>query len=87
VKGQDTGSGQRYNTPMSSTITVRLPKKLLERLRETSCRTGLSMSQIARDSLEKTLSKETEPVWRKFAGIIKGGPPDLSRKGFSRGPE
>jgi DNA-binding phage protein len=45
------------------------------------------MSQIARDSLEKTLSKETEPVWRKFAGIIKGGPPDLSRKGFSRGPE
>jgi hypothetical protein len=73
---------------MSGRITIRLPKKLLERLRQASRRTGLPMARFIRESLEKTLSQEVAPVWREFAGIIKGGPPDVSsRKGFSRGPQ
>jgi len=71
---------------MSNTLTVRLPEELLERLREKSRRTGLPVGRVVRESLETALSKETEQPWRKYAGVIKGGPPDVSsRKGFSRG--
>jgi len=73
---------------MSNTLTVRLPEELLERLREKSRITGLPAGRLVRMSLEATLAKEDkkEVPWRKYAGIIKGGPPDLSsRKGFSRG--
>ena len=73
---------------MSNTLTVRLPPELLERLRQISRRTGLSVGRVVRESLETTLSKDKdeELPWRKYAGVIKGGPPDVSsRKGFSRG--
>jgi post-segregation antitoxin (ccd killing protein) len=71
---------------MSNTLTVRLPEELLERLREKSRRTGLPVGRVVRESLETALSKETGQPWRKYAGVIKGGPPDVSsRKGFSRG--
>jgi hypothetical protein len=46
------------------------------------------MAAIVRQSMESTLfdPKVKEQPWRKFAGVMKGGPPDLSpRKGFSRG--
>ena len=75
---------------MSNTLTIRLPKDLLERLRRVSRRTGLPIGRVVRESLEATLSRngdnaEDQP-WKKYAGIIKGGPPDVSsRKGFSRG--
>jgi len=72
---------------MSNTLTIRLPEELLERLREKSRRTGLPVGRVVRESLETALSKDkdTEQPWRKFAGVIKGGPPDVSsRKGFSR---
>jgi hypothetical protein len=42
---------------------------------------------VVRESLETVLSKDEdkEQPWRKYAGVIKGGPPDVSsRKGFSR---
>ncbi len=75
---------------MGNTLTVRLPEELLEQLRERARRTGLPMGQLVRQSLETTLAKVPavggNQSWRKYVGIIKGGPRDLStRKGFSRG--
>jgi post-segregation antitoxin (ccd killing protein) len=70
---------------MSNTLTVRLPEELLERLREKSRRTGIPMGRVVRDSLEAALEPDVSQVWRKYAGILKDGPPDLSsRKGYSR---
>lgn len=76
---------------MSNTLTIRLPEELLGRLREKSRRTGLPVGRMVRQSLEITLSdnlsqekKENNPLLQ-FAGVIKGGPRNLSsRKGFSR---
>jgi predicted DNA-binding protein len=64
---------------MSNTLTIRLPKELLDRLRLVSRRAGLPVGRVVRRSLETTLAAE------EFAGVIKGGPRNLSsRKGFSR---
>ena len=71
---------------MSNTLTIRLSDELLQRLRETSRRTGLPMGQIARESLETTLpeKQDEKQPWMKYVGTVDG-PPDLSsRKGFSR---
>jgi predicted transcriptional regulator len=75
---------------MSNTLTVRLPEDLFEQLRERARSTGLPVARIVRQSLETTLAKDQpasgNQAWRKFSGIIKGGPRDVStRKGFSRG--
>lgn len=75
---------------MSNTLTIRLPEELLEQLRKKARRTGLPMGQLVRQSLETTLAKDPpaggNQAWRKYVGIIKGGPRDVStRKGFSRG--
>jgi predicted DNA-binding protein len=70
---------------MSNTLTVRLPEELLQRLREKSRRTGLPVGRVVRESLEEALKSEVNQVWRKYAGVLKDGPPDLSsRKGYSR---
>jgi len=70
---------------MSNTLTIRLPEELLERLREKSRRTGLPVGRVVRESLETTLRSDVNQAWRKYAGILKDGPPDLSsRKGYSR---
>ncbi len=75
---------------MSNTLTIRLPEDLLKRLREKSRRTGLPVNRVVRESLEVTLrSNENQAngnqAWRKYVGILKDGPPDLSsRKGYSR---
>ena len=71
---------------MSNTLTIRLPEEVLEKLKETSRRTGIPMGRLVRYSLETTLSQNKNNPLMKFAGVIKGGPKDLSsRKGFSRG--
>jgi hypothetical protein len=75
---------------MGNTLSIRLPEALLEQLRERARRTGLPMGQLVRQSLETALAKDPLPgghhAWRKYVGIIKGGPRDVStRKGFSRG--
>jgi hypothetical protein len=75
---------------MSNTLTVRLPEDLFEQLREKARSTGLPVASVVRQSLETTLARDRaaagNQAWRKFSGIIKGGPRDLStRKGFSRG--
>lgn len=70
---------------MSNTLTIRLPEELLERLRDKSRRTGLPVGKVVRQSLETTLGSDVNQAWRKYAGILKDGPPDLSaRKGYSR---
>ena len=74
---------------MGNTLTVRLPDDLQKRLREKARRTGLPMGRIVCDSLEKTLDKDESAdgnnAWRKYVGIFKDGPRDLSsRKGYSR---
>lgn len=70
---------------MSNTLTIRLPEQLLERLRDKSRRTGLPVGKVVRQSLETTLGSDVNQAWRKYAGILKDGPPDLSaRKGYSR---
>jgi predicted DNA-binding protein len=70
---------------MSNTLTIRLPEEMLEQLRKASRETGIPVGRLVRQSLEATLSQEKNPLL-KFAGVIKGGPRDLSsRKGFSRG--
>jgi hypothetical protein len=70
---------------MSNTLTIRLPEELLERLREKSRRTGLPMGRVVRQLLEAALQPDANQAWRKFAGVLKDGPPDLSsRKGYSR---
>jgi predicted transcriptional regulator len=75
---------------MSNTLTIRFSDDLLDRLREKSRRCGLPMGQVVRQFVESGLSEEApakkNEAWRKYVGIIKGGPRDLSsRKGFSRG--
>lgn len=70
---------------MGNTLTVRLPEELLNRLRKRAARTGLPLGQLVRDSLERSLAREEDNPLLSFAGVIKGGPPDVSsRKGFSR---
>jgi predicted DNA-binding protein len=69
---------------MSNTITIRLPEELLERLKEKSRVTGLPVGRVVRQSLEATLKEETNPLLQ-FAGLVQGGPQDVSsRKGYSR---
>jgi predicted DNA-binding protein len=70
---------------MSNTLTVRLPEELLERLREKSRRTGLPVGRVVRQAVESSLSREEKNPLLEFAGVIKGGPRNVSsRKGFSR---
>ena len=70
---------------MSNTLTIRLPEELLQRLREKSRRTGLPLGRVVRQAVENSLEQDKSPVWKKYAGIVKGGPRNLSsRKGFSR---
>ena len=75
---------------MGNTLTIRLPEELLERLREKARRTGLPVGRVVRQFVESGLSEDVpasrNQAWRKYVGIIKGGPRDVStRKGFSRG--
>ena len=58
---------------MSNTLTVRLPKELLDRLRLVAQRTGLPVGRVVRQSLEVTLEKPIDPLWMKYAGTLKGG--------------
>ena len=70
---------------MGNTLTIRLPKELLDRLRRVSRQSGLPVGRVVRQSLETTLSQEEKNPLLKFAGLIKGGPRNVSsRKGFSR---
>jgi predicted transcriptional regulator len=69
---------------MSNTLTVRLPGDLAEWLDDTSRKSGLSRSLIARRELERARQTSAKP-WAHLVGALKNGPSDLSmRRGFSR---
>ncbi|MCP5110393.1 MAG: ribbon-helix-helix domain-containing protein [bacterium] len=68
---------------MRTTITVRLPDDLAEWLSETARNTGLPVSRIVRDQLERARNQHDNRPYLRHAGAVSG-PPDLSsRKGFS----
>jgi predicted DNA binding CopG/RHH family protein len=70
---------------MGNTLTVRLPDELLERLRKKSRNTGLPVGRVVRQALETSLDGEGSNPLLEFAGLVKGGPRDVSsRKGYSR---
>jgi predicted DNA-binding protein len=70
---------------MGNTITVRLPQELIDRLRQKSRRTGLPVGRVVRQAVESSLSREEKNPLLEYAGVVKGGPRDISsRKGFSR---
>jgi hypothetical protein len=68
----------------STVLTVRLPEDLAKWLETRARTTGIPKSRIVREELEKARVPNERPFMR-LAGIIGGGPSDLStRKGFSR---
>ena len=70
---------------MSNTLTVRLPEELLQQLRRRARRAGLPVGRVVRQSIENTLAQDENIRLLEFAGLIKGGPRDLSSgNGFSR---
>ena len=70
---------------MSHTLTIRLTEELVEWLRETSRRTGIPVGRLVREQLESAKSQGGKQRFMRHAGVIKGGPADVSsRKGFSR---
>lgn len=69
--------------PMSRTITIRLTAELAEWLEERRRETGLPVSRIIRQELERAKSEVGNQPYLRHAGKISG-PPDLSsRKGFT----
>jgi hypothetical protein len=71
---------------MGHTITVRLDKDLAEWLEREARRTGVAQGRIVRDQLEKARASGASQPFMRLAGIVRGGPRDLStRKGFSKG--
>ncbi|MGA8761564.1 MAG: ribbon-helix-helix protein, CopG family [Candidatus Sulfotelmatobacter sp.] len=69
---------------MGNTLTVRLPDELLQRLRKKSRSTGLPVGRVVRQALETSLDGDGNNPLLQFAGLIKGGPRDVSsRKGYS----
>jgi hypothetical protein len=70
---------------MGHTITVRLDRELAEWLERESRRTGVAQGKIVRDQLERARATSSTRPFMRLAGIVTGGPPDVStRKGFSR---
>jgi hypothetical protein len=69
---------------MSNTLTFRAPEDLAEWLADVARRTGVPVSQIIRDQLQRARRESDSQPFLSLAGVIEG-PTDLSsRKGFSR---
>jgi predicted DNA-binding protein len=69
---------------MSNTLTLRVPAELAEWLADVAKRTGVPVSRIVREQLEKAMQQAEAQPFLSLAGAIDG-PRDLSsRKGFSR---
>jgi predicted transcriptional regulator len=69
---------------MRKILTFRVSDDLAKWLTETARRTGISVSRIIRQELEKAKREAVDQPFLRLAGAI-GGISDLSaRKGFSR---
>ncbi|MGH9524746.1 MAG: hypothetical protein ACRD3E_19660 [Terriglobales bacterium] len=65
-------------------MNLRLPEDLAEWLQDTSKKTGLPVNRIVREHLQRAKEQQKETLYLRFAGRLKGLPPDLStRKGFN----
>jgi hypothetical protein len=70
---------------MGHTITVRLDGDLAAWLEREARKTGVSQGKIVRDQLERAKAAASAQSFMRLAGIVRGGPRDVStRKGFSR---
>jgi predicted DNA-binding protein len=69
---------------MSVTLTVRLPEEIAEWLKDSAKRTGMPVNRIVREHLERAKEQQSDKLYLRFAGRLKGLPRDLStRKGYS----
>jgi Ribbon-helix-helix domain len=69
---------------MEDTITIRITSDLSTWLKATARKTGVPVSQLIRDQLERAKRETGDKPFLRHAGSISG-PPDLSsRKGYSR---
>jgi hypothetical protein len=69
---------------MNDTVTIRLTKGLAEWLKSTARKTGVPVSRLVREQLERAKRETGEKPFLRYAGIMSG-PPDLSsRKGYSK---
>ena len=69
---------------MNDTVTIRLTKELAEWLKSTARKTGVPVSRLVREELERAKRENVDRPFLRYAGIMSG-PPDLSsRKGYSK---
>jgi hypothetical protein len=69
---------------MEDTITIRITSDLSAWLKSTSRKTGVPISKLVRDQLERAKRETGNKPFLRYAGIMSG-PPDLSsRKGYSK---
>ncbi|MFZ3263650.1 MAG: ribbon-helix-helix domain-containing protein [Terriglobales bacterium] len=69
---------------MEDTITIRITPDLSAWLRSTARKTGVPVSRLVRDQLERARRETEGKSFMRLCGSIDG-PADLSsRKGFSR---
>jgi hypothetical protein len=71
---------------MGQTITFRPTKKLADWIEQAAAQMGVSQGQLIRDQLERARTADrSSKKFMRIAGIIRGGPRDLStKKGFAR---
>ncbi|MEK7468803.1 MAG: ribbon-helix-helix protein, CopG family [Planctomycetota bacterium] len=70
---------------MSRTLSIRLTPDLADWLEKAAARSGISQGRLVREQLEKARAAGEQRKFMRLAGIIRGGPRDLSmRKGFSK---
>jgi hypothetical protein len=69
---------------MEDTITIRVTSDLSAWLKSTARKTGIPVSRLIREQLERAKRETGEKPFLRYAGIMSG-PPDLSsRKGYSK---
>jgi hypothetical protein len=69
---------------MEDTITIRVTSDLSAWLKSTARKTGIPVSRLVREQLERAKRETGNKPYMQLCGSIDG-PPDLSsRKGFSR---
>jgi len=69
---------------MEDTITIRVTSDLSAWLKSTARKTGIPVSRLIREQLERAKRETGEKPFLRYAGIMSG-PPDLSsRRGYSK---
>jgi len=69
---------------MEDTVTVRITSDLAAWLKSTARKTGVPVSRLIRDQLERAKRETGDKPFLRYVGVMTG-PPDLSsRKGYSK---